>query len=429
MDLNVSTEQFIKGVTETLINSLTTDIRNQVVHDVAQHVTNFDLKEEIKSQINSAVARAVQSYSHFDKDLLLEPFANNPITNSIFTEFKTYTQTYLEQLVNHVKNHVAQDMIQKLNNIDIHGLAKDQIRVTLEQVLQNQTYQFPDSSIPGRSINLEGIQIKADNILAGTIKQFSSTGIQDLSSKTQVTILDTATVFENKIFVNTLEVNQDLIINGTINQEFNDRIISKVFETIKENYTDKMYDGYCDRVFDKITSQGIDPLHIKVEGQPIVTGATLNNKITHTNIQKLGVLKNLIVIGESYLDESLYVSNKKIGINTRDPERTLDIWDQEVQIVIAKRLKDVGFIGTLRNQKLILSSNNKDNLTLHPDGTISVKEIYIGNINHCSSKTKPTDNKPIGHVVWNEQPTIGSCVGWISLGGARWAKFGIIEDN
>ena len=111
------------------------------------------------------------------------------------------------------------------------------------------------------------------------------------------------------------------------------------------------------------------------------------------------------------------------------PERVLDIWDQEVQIVASKRLKDVGFFGTLRSQKLILSSNNKDNIVLNPDGSIAVSQINIGKISHSSATARPSDNKPIGHIVWNDAPNIGSAIGWISLGGARWAKFGIILDN
>jgi hypothetical protein len=107
----------------------------------------------------------------------------------------------------------------------------------------------------------------------------------------------------------------------------------------------------------------------------------------------------------------------------------LDIWDQEVQIVASKRLKDVGFIGTLRNQNLILGANNKDNLVLNADGSITVGQMILGKIHHSSAQDRPADNKPVGYVVWNERPVIGGPVGWVSLGGARWAKFGLIQDN
>jgi hypothetical protein len=52
MDLNISTEQFIRDVTETLITSMTNEIRQQVVRDVTSHVMNFDLRSEIQNQIS-----------------------------------------------------------------------------------------------------------------------------------------------------------------------------------------------------------------------------------------------------------------------------------------------------------------------------------------------------------------------------------------
>jgi hypothetical protein len=144
-------------------------------------------------------------------------------------------------------------------------------------------------------------------------------------------------------------------------------------------------------------------------------------------LQSVGALKELQVIGETLLDQTLYASNRRVGINTIDPESAMDIWDQEVQVVIGKRQQDTAIIGTTRNQKLVISANNRDQLTVNTDGSVSVKSLNIGNSNHTSSPFMPTDNRAVASVVWNESPVLGGPIGWVSLGGARWAPFGIIN--
>ena len=44
-----------------------------------------------------------------------------------------------------------------------------------------------------------------------------------------------------------------------------------------------------------------------------------------------------------------------------------------------------------------------------------------------SSETPPTDDQPMGTIVFNSNPSLGGPLGWVSLGGARWANFGIID--
>lgn len=429
MELNVSTEHFIRGVTETLINSMTNEIRQQVVRDVTAHVMNFDLQSEIQNQIDSAVSRAIQAYARTGADGRLEPFQNNPVTNGVFTEFKSRTDVFLDSLVHRVQERVIEDMNYKLNSIDIATMIREQADSAVRQMLLNHSYTFPDNSIPGRSIDPEGMKIKPETILPGIIKKFESTGIQDYASRVQLTILDDAIIMENKLVAHDLDIMGSITVRGGINKEFTDNLVTEVVQKFEAQYEDGVYDQYTNRVLTRLYELGIESTLVKVDSESLVTGPSLNNKITESNLQKLGALRSLYVDGESLLDNTVYVSSKRLGINTREPERVLDIWDQEVQIVAAKRMKDVGFIGTLRSQQLILSSNNKDNLILNPDGSISVSQMTLGRIHHSSAAERPMDNRPVGQIVWNERPTVGGPIGWVSLGGARWAKFGIVTDN
>ena len=225
-----------------------------------------------------------------------------------------------------------------------------------------------------------------------------------------------------------LDIAGDAKISGNVNIDFIDRVADRTVERITNQYNQGTFDQYCDRVFEKIDAQGLDSLKVRVEGQAIVANGRLADKIVESNLQRVGALRELQVIGETVLDETVYVSSKRMGINTMDPERALDIWDQEVQIVFGKQQRDTAFLGTTKNQKLILGTAGREQLSINPDGTVSTPFMKINQVVHTSSAQQPIDNRPAGQIVWNEQPIIGSPIGWVSLGGARWARFGTITE-
>lgn len=428
MDLTVNTESFLKSVTETLINSITSEIRERVVKDVTAHVLEFDLAAEIRRQIDTAIRQAIENYPYQASRPGMAPFPNNPVTNTVFDTFAGHMQDFITRLIDRVENSVFTDMNTKLNTLNIHTLIVETASSIIKNQLETANYRFPDASIPGRAINPNGIEIHRENLLPGIIRNFESTGIQDLANDIKLTITDNHVVVENHLCVNEITVAKDLRINGSVNDEFKDYLVNLVIQAFRQQYQDGTYDQYCDRVISRLEQNGISAETIKAFGESLVDQSRINSQITESNLQRLGVLKELQVIGETLLDDTFYVSKSRIGINTLEPERTLDLWDQEVQIVAGKKLKDVAMFGTIRNQNLILSANNRDNLILNADGTVTVKEINLGNINHSSGQERPSYNRPMGFVVWNEKPSIGSVVGWVSLGGARWAGFGTITE-
>ena len=44
-----------------------------------------------------------------------------------------------------------------------------------------------------------------------------------------------------------------------------------------------------------------------------------------------------------------------------------------------------------------------------------------------SAATIPNYEDITGTIVWNESPMQGAPIGWVCLGGTRWAKFGEIN--
>jgi hypothetical protein len=247
--------------------------------------------------------------------------------------------------------------------------------------------------------------------------------------------MDHAIAFEGPIWTPELKVTGDTTINGnlTITGELDSsspafaKFIDAASLAVKDKLDQTLFTGYSDIIFKTIQSEGINLDKITQGGKEVVTGNKLGYHIVDTNIQRLGMVKDFQTQGENYLSETLYVTNGRVGINTMEPSAALSIWDAEVEINFNKCGQDTASIGTPRFQKLVLSSNGKQNLVLHTDGSVAVDSISINKISMTSAPTIPNYQGVKGQIVWNENPAPSSAVGWICLGGHFWAKFGTVE--
>lgn len=278
------------------------------------------------------------------------------------------------------------------------------------------------------------MKLSGDHIVGGIIAKFGSTGIDDRAENCQVTILDSATVVENKLVTSNLEVKGtatlegDIILRGQIPTDtpFFQDVIDTSKRHVLEGLNDTLFDGFSNLVFDKIRTDGLDLTKITVNGNEVIKGNQLSYAITDTNINRVGLLKELQVQGEALIADTFYVGNQRVGVNTMDPGHALSVWDQEVEVAFGKRSKDTVYFGTPRNQSMIISANMKDNLVIGADGTVQVSSLKVNKSWLGSSNAEPAHAGERGTVLFNDSPEIGQPIGWVCLGGARWAKFGII---
>lgn len=430
MDINESSQQFLKEVTERFIDNILNSIQTDVVDAVQEKLRQYNISTVMEEQINSVV---VPFFTSELQKKLEDDVANRLSTVDVVTLVnKHLVSVVIPRMETQAKERLGAEILNKLQSLNLSELANQFTTKLIRDSIK--TLHFPDDSIPGKSIKTDSLVISGDNVSGGVIKKFESTGIQDNAKKCQVTILDQATVFENRLVSRGLEVVGSTVLKGNVSIEGdiadNSTFVQKVVKLVANNF-DKEYEKntlnlLSDKVFGQLVDEGIDASLITIGEKSIVEEGTLNGTIVNSNLQTVGALKELQVVGETLLDQTLFVSGSRVGINTLSPERALDVWDQEIQIVAGKKQQDVAFLGTGRNQTLIIGTNNRDQLVVNTDGSISVKTINIGRTYHSSSARMPTDNRQIGHIVWNENPAIGAPIGWVSLGGARWATFGTI---
>jgi hypothetical protein len=336
------------------------------------------------------------------------------------------------------RDKITQEIIEKVAATElvdiINSIVREQI---IERQLENliNLKHFPPSSVPYSTINFKGFTLSGNNIKGGIVENFGSTGIEDRATSVKLTLLDHASVFENTVFAPKLEIKGDLTVDGVVTLKGDIATDSPAFNTlvahstlkVKQELNEELFQGFSNTIHKNLLEQGVDLDRITQGGREVIKGPQLGYHITDSNLQRLGVVVDLQTKGENLLSDTLYVTGRRVGINTIDPSAPLAVWDEEVELIVAKRKQDTGYIGTSRYQRVVLGSNNKENITLNTDGSVEIEELSIGNIPMTSAAVTPNYEGRTGQIVWNESPSAGGTVGWVCLGATRWAKFGKIE--
>ena len=231
------------------------------------------------------------------------------------------------------------------------------------------------------------------------------------------------TVVNDADFQKTLTV-KDLVVRGRVNtdnaswNELSDKISRETVQSVKTELTDKITDS----VLKTVKKKGVDITDVKVNGDKLITDGALSNTITNSNLEKVGTLQELSVIGATSLNETVTVSRGKLGINTESPNMALDVWDGEVQITLGKKKQDTGYIGLGRKGTLEIGSSNTA-ITIDSEGKTKINELMIGRNNISWGNEVPGYSGQKGDIVFNMNPTSSNCIGWQCLGKFKWRPF------
>jgi hypothetical protein len=418
MAVTDSLQNLVNDLTQQALEQAQGTMRNELVNIVNQRLDEI-LSTGVVEKI--VAARVEQQINQFTPDLSKFEEGIQTVANNILASLDTSAN---QQITNHIS--------QKIQALDVATLIDRAITTQLE--LNNFKIPFKDKSVPGTAVDAVGLAISGDNITGGVVTAFASTGIEDKASQCQVTVLDQGTVFENTLYAPHLEVKGGAVIDGnlTILGTITDnpayqQLISDVSTNAQTAIGPSILDAYQDRVFERIQQEGLDLNKIKINGQSIVEGDSLTSAVRHSQLQSLGVVRDLQTDGEALLSQTLYVSNRRVGVNTMDPNHALSVWDEEIEIGVGKQSQGVARIGAARDHTLVIGTNKHDNITLTADGGVTIPKLRLGNMLFGSSAVPPSYDAPRGTVVFNEVPSLGGPLGWVSLGNARWANFGIID--
>ena len=418
MDHNQALAGLVESISTQILESVQQRIDSEVASAIAKAVTPQRIDQLVTQAANRAAKVAAAEYK---PDLTQIDAA---LTKSATAIIHNITNT-AEQIV----NEAARDHVNKL---DINSITQNALSTLLDEKLKD--FKFPEKSIKASAIDFDE-NISGDYVNGGIIHNFSSDGIDDKAKNIQLTILDTHTVIENELLTRNLTIKESTTLEGDIHLNGNVVLSSPGFVTVvdaastqvQNNLNQQLFTTYSDLIFDKIKSNGLDLSRITLNNEEVIKDNQLSSSITVSGLKRVGVLDDLQVRGETLITNTLFVSGQRIGINTLEPGYTLTLWDDDIELILGKKQTGIGQIGTTRNQSVVLTSNLKNNLLLKPDGSVTIASLNLGNMNITSSATPPNYNAPKATVVFNANPSLGGPMGWISLGDAKWANFGIIE--
>ena len=389
------------------LNSVETSIIDYAQQRVVAKFSNDEAMAQILSTVETSVKNLFEKGSIKSiKDLVSEEAIQTVINSELNSSIGTYVEKLFadSEWVSNVRSSAVAHFLRSLE--------KDLKAVNINQkVLESVEKLFKEHA-----------------------KTIQFNGIDDKSTVTELTVMNGAVVVEHdfvatniqavdSIATEKLSVRGDLIVTGDVNTDarawdnLKTAIGNKVFKDFETNVKDSLVDG----VLDAAKVNGINFAQVKIDGKPLVDNNELSSAITGSSLQRVGNLRELTVLGEADFNNTAFVANKRLGINTREPSSALSVWDEEIEIAVGKRRERTGFIGTNRKQHLEIGVNGKGNIIIHDNGLVEIPQLQVGKqrISHGSEVPGYSGSK--GDIVFNiNVSTKNTVFAWMCIGGFNW---------
>jgi hypothetical protein len=384
----------------------------------------------------------------YTQQRILGKFANSSALPEIVDAVKTsVAELFATGQIPGVEQYIDSDTIKRTidqavqDNIltAIDYLVKDPVWVEkIEKLISQSMIQRVVDSV--KTIDVSGaITRRVDenmiNLTDQVLQKLQTPGIQDHAQQLELTVMDENVVVENCLTARRIEVInsariKELTVTGSINTD------NRAWQTLSENISEKTLNRLTEQwkeslvadVENKIRERGIDFQQVQIDGVQVIAGDTLSRKITNSSLQTVGVLKELKVAGEAHIYNTVSVLNKRLGVNTQEPEMALSVWDEEVSILAGKFKDKAAYLGTGRLQNLVLGVNRTPAVEIDIDGTTAIKKLRVGvhRISHGTEVPNYAGTK--GDIVFNANPNVNSNVfAWQCLGGYKWKLIKAVE--
>ena len=414
-------DQIARSVNDQVLEVFATDewlkpIEAKIIDYTQQRIlgkfANSSALPEIVEAVKTSVAELfatgqIPGVDQYIDSSIIKQSIDQAVQDNIVTAIKDLGRdpAWIEKIERLINQSMVQRVVAGLSTIDVGGLIQQRVDENMSDL---------DSKVAAR---------------------LHTPGIQDHAQQSELTVLDENVVVENCLTANRIEVVtsakiKELTVTGSINTD------NRAWQTLSEDISKKTLDRLSTEwkesliadVESKIREHGIDFTQVQIDGVRVVVGDTLSRKITNSNLQSLGSLKELNVVGEAHIYNTVSVLNKRLGVNTQEPEMALSVWDEEVSILAGKFKDKSAYIGTGRLQNLVLGVNRTPAIEIDVDGVTAVKKLRVGvhRISHGTEVPNYAGTK--GDVVFNANPSINDNVfAWQCLGGFKWKLIRTVE--
>jgi len=282
----------------------------------------------------------------------------------------------------------------------------------------NKIEKISEKRVDVRQIDVYENSISGDAIHGGTVTEFKSTGISDKANSLQLTINQ-----------NSIEVEKDLVVKGTVTVKNLKYVEAQV---PKLNVTDA----------------------IMIDHNEVIWKDSLGKSVKNSSLTQLGTLKNLQV------EKTLFVSQKRVGVNTEAPSAEFSVNVDGYEVITTMHEKNA-YVGTHAPVPFAIGTDNTARITCKSNGDIVLgneqdlstnvnvagklgigaknpqESLHVvGNIKFAdrtfaSGTAIPTERRwDTGSIVWNDKPEINHPIGWVCIKGGTpgsWRPFGQIN--
>jgi len=282
----------------------------------------------------------------------------------------------------------------------------------------NKIEKISEKRVDVRQIDVYENTISGDAIHGGRITDFNSTGISDKSNSLQLTVENDA-----------VHIEKDLVVKGTVSVENLKYVEAQV---PKLNVTNA----------------------VMIDHNEVIWKHTLGKSVKTSSLTQLGILKNLQV------ENTLFVSQKRVGVNTEAPSAEFSVNVDGYEVITTMHEKNA-YVGTHSPVPFAIGTDNTARITCKSNGDIVLgdeknKSVnvnvagrlgvgaknpqeslhVVGNIKFAdrtfaSGEGVPTQGRwDTGSVIWNDKPEINLPVGWVCIKGGTpgsWRPFGQIN--
>lgn len=414
------------------------------------------VEEQISNTINQQLIEVLasedwlqpleQKVIQYSQDKILKKFANSSTMPEIVQAVKQgVEELFTSGAIPGLDTYIDKTAVQQAVDIAVENtitnaldnLAQDPLWLErVEKLINQAVVQRTVASLGSMDINTvikQRVDENVERFRAKLLENFVTSGISDQATQCQLTIMDDTTVFENCLTAREVDVVgsitvKDLVVKGSINTDNRswEPLAMAVSQKTLEQLSTDWRNSLVKEVSEEIRIQGINFDAVKIGGSFLVKDGVLSEHITGSNLQSIGTLNNLKVQGEAHVYNTFSVVNKRIGINTQEPEMALSVWDEEVSVVIGKNKAKQAYIGTNRDQGIVIGVNRLPQIEISSDGITAIKQLQVGLHKLKFESQVPGYAGTRGDIVFNSNPN-DNIFAWVCLGSHKWKVLRAVE--
>jgi len=117
-----------------------------------------------------------------------------------------------------------------------------------------------------------------------------------------------------------------------------------------------------------------------IDRVPVLTSTGLGATVITSNLTQVGTLQSLAVSGDAELGDFAYFNTtfNRLGLGTDSPVASLNILDNNVDIVIGSPVANLAYMGTNSNHDLVIGTDNLARITVKNSGQVNIGDPVNG---------------------------------------------------